>query len=303
MSRDLDLVSQIIYLRDGEINPGDEAKAVRCDNKIADWKRDVVDHVDKTKDSSVLGEKPTKEEITSALFKLEGNFAGYWCEGKECACDRTHWVIHARESHCWDCMHDPCACRAPLFWDHQENAYYRVLLSSNSKSSTNVWMSQPVSDKAQMNFKRGEQKRKEEDEKEREEDECATNQQKAHNQGFCCHQHAKKMREEHEETRKGEKKQKIDGPNHCNHCEEDPCVFVQIESRLCKNDEIYYDHTDFAKAPVAYNSARRKRAFQYAAFILWEGVNYRKPHYTCVEDGVHSLFPPFDGKVMGFKNK
>jgi hypothetical protein len=73
--------------------------------------------------------------------------------------------------------------------------------------------------------------------------------------------------------------------------------------RLCENDEIYYDAGEYEKAPINYNSSRRKRAFQYAAFILWEGVNYRKGHYRCVENGVHSLFPPLDGKTMGYKEE
>jgi hypothetical protein len=33
----------------------------------------------------------------------------------------------------------------------------------------------------------------------------------------------------------------VDGPYHCIHCDEDPCVFIQIESRLCEDDEIYFD--------------------------------------------------------------
>jgi hypothetical protein len=54
---------------------------------------------------------------------------------------------------------------------------------------------------------------------------------------------------------------------------------------------------------VAYNSGRCKRAFQYAAFILWEGINYRKPHFACIEDGICALFSPFDRKIMGYKKK
>jgi hypothetical protein len=72
-------------------------------------------------------------------------------------------------------------------------------------------------------------------------------------------------------------KTQVNGPDYCIHCNEDPCVFVQIEVRLCENDAIYYDEEEYVKDPVAYNSGRRKRAFQYAVFILWEGINYRKP--------------------------
>jgi hypothetical protein len=61
MSLDLDLVSQIMSLRkQGEVNLGDEAKVVRCENKIVDWQRDVGD---KQNEKSGL-EKPTKEEIS-----------------------------------------------------------------------------------------------------------------------------------------------------------------------------------------------------------------------------------------------
>jgi hypothetical protein len=45
--------------------------------------------------------------------------------------------------------------------------------------------------------------------------------------------------------RKAKKQATVDGPNHCIHCDEDPC-----------NDDIYYDEHDYVKNPVAYNSAR-----------------------------------------------
>jgi hypothetical protein len=55
---------------------------------------------------------------------------------------------------------------------------------------------------------------------------------------------------------------------------------------LWENDKIYFDEDDYDKDPAAYNSGRRKCAYRYAAFVLWEGINYWKPHYGCVEDGV-----------------
>jgi hypothetical protein len=67
----------------------------------------------------------------------------------------------------------------------------------------------------------------------------------------------------------------VDRPDHCIHCNKDPCVFIQIEWRLCKNDKIYFDKEHYVKDPVSYNSSRRKSADQYAAFVLWEGINYR----------------------------
>jgi hypothetical protein len=297
--KDLDLVSQIMYLREGDINPGDEEKVDRFEKKIAEWQRDVVE-----KDPKYDGSKtPSKEDISSAFFKLVNNFEGYWCEGEECQCDRSHWVVHDSPTTCWECMHDPCACRAPLVWHEGENAYYRFFLSCDGTIKKNIWMSEPTSDMAKIEFKRKEKKRKDIQEKENEEEECSDNQQRARNEGFCCHEHAKSMKlarvvklEERER-----KKKRVTAPDHCIHCDEEPCVFIQIESKLCENDEIYYDKDEYQDNPVAYNSARRKRAYQYAAFLLWEGINYRKPHFTCVEDGVRALFPPFDGKIMGYK--
>ncbi len=78
---------------------------------------------------------------------------------------------------------------------------------------------------------------------------------------------------------------------------------MQIESLLCENDMIYYDSYEYENALVMYNSGRRKRAYQYAAFVLWEGINHRRPHYKYVENGVRALVPPPDGKIMGYKSK
>jgi hypothetical protein len=127
--------------------------------------------------------------------------------------------------------------------------------------------------------------------------------------GYCCHQHAKVVKKEQEDDSKTQMKKQmgeevykvVDGPDHCIHCNEDPCVFIQIETQLCENSKIYFGEEHYAKDPVSCKGGRRKRAYQYAAFVLWEGINYRKPHYKCVEDGVRSLFPPFDGKIMGYK--
>jgi hypothetical protein len=300
MSLDLNLVSQIMYLREGEVNPGDEAKVVRYESQLSDWKRDVHGN------SKII---PTKEDMSSEMHQLGNNFGGYWCEGVKCMCERTHWVLNESPTNCWECMHDPCACGAPLVWEEEEQAYFRFFLSCDGKTKRNIWMTKPMSDMATINYKRGEKKRKDRLEKEREEETCVENQQAAQNFGYCCHQHATVAKTEDNEYKEQMKRKKqkvrqlVDGPEHCIHCDEDPCVFVQIEMRLCENDDIYYDGNDYEKAPVAYNSARRKRAFQYAAFILWEGVNYRKPHYKCVEDGVRALFPPLDGKIMGFKSR
>jgi hypothetical protein len=75
---------------------------------------------------------------------------------------------------------------------------------------------------------------------------CAKDQELAQNRGYCCHQHAKVAKTEHEKYKKQVTRQKektkgvvVDEPEQCLHCAEDPCVFNQIEMRLCENDEIY----------------------------------------------------------------
>jgi hypothetical protein len=149
-----------------------------------------------------------------------------------------------------------------------------------------------------------EKKRKERSEKEREEESCK---QSAQNYGYCCHQHAKVAKTEEEERRRQMKKQKdevnklVDIPDHCIHCDDNPCVFIQIKLRLFENDEIYYDKNDYRKDPVACNSGRCKRTYQQAAFVLWKGINFWKSHYRCERDGVRVLFSPLDGKIMGYK--
>jgi hypothetical protein len=308
MSLELCVISQIMYLEEGEIQPGDEEKVDRFEKKISEWQRDVVgkDLVKPpTYDSQNVRPKKWKTEICNAFHEIERDFGGYWCQGEECQCNRSHWVIHASATTCWECMHDPCACDGPLIWDEAENAYYRFFVSGDGMVKQIIWMTEPTSDKGRMLFKRKEKKRKDRLEKEQDLEECHEKQKQAHDQGYCCFEHAKKMKQERQikQDEKRRKKTKVDGPDLCIHCDEEPCAFIQIESRLCENDTIYYDEGEYNKDPVAYNSTRHKRAYQYAAYILWEGINYRKPHYSCVENGVRALFPPFDGKIMGYKKE
>jgi hypothetical protein len=64
----------------------------------------------------------------------------------------------------------------------------------------------------------------------REEEECHKNQMSAHNQGYCYHEHKKRMKKERKlkvKQNKSNIKQKVNGPDHCIHCDKDPCVFVQ----------------------------------------------------------------------------
>jgi hypothetical protein len=172
----LDLVSQVMYIRNGEVNPGDEAKVERLESKMSDWKRYVIG------DSKNF----TRDEISFDLHQVEKNFDGYWCEGDKCACKRTHWVIHESESNCWECMHDPCACNPPLELDQAEKAYFRFFLSCDGKTKTNIWLTRPTSDVATINYKRGEKKRKDRREKEKEEENYAQDQEYAQNHGSAA---------------------------------------------------------------------------------------------------------------------
>jgi hypothetical protein len=94
---------------------------------------------------------------------------------------------------------------------------------------------------ATINYKRGEKKRKDRQVQENEEDNCAKDQESAQNHGYCCHQHAKVAKKEHEKFKeqvRGQKEKIIkfvdEQEQCCMHCNEDPCVFNQIEMRLCK---------------------------------------------------------------------
>ena len=156
--------------------------------------------------------------------------------------------------------------------------------------SKKVWMEEPSSSIKMNKWCCEEKKRNDQWDKETEELECGKNQRNAQNKGFCCYAHALKMKEEKKEE-KEKKKARIDGLNHCIFCNEDPCAFVQIKARLGENDDIYYDQEEYSKDPVACNRARQNRAYKYAAYILWDRLGYRRPHYKCVENGVCSLYP------------
>jgi hypothetical protein len=128
MSVELDLlVSQGMYLREGEIEPGVEAKVVRLEPNLLDWKRDVGDRV---------GEElcmPTKEDMAANMIQVKRIFLGYWCKGEKCVNSCTHWVLHSSETICWDCRHNPCACLPPLLWDEAEQADYRFFFHAMVK--------------------------------------------------------------------------------------------------------------------------------------------------------------------------
>jgi hypothetical protein len=293
-------VSKIMYLREGEVVPGEEAKIARFEKKMADWQRDVVDK------NLLVKTEPVKEEISNAMFRLERSFGGYWCEGEECVCPQTHWVFNESAGNCYKCNHDPCACNPPLVWDEEESAYYSFFLSSDGAVQTNTWMSEPKSDVQKMGYFRATRKRKAREEEDREIAVCGELHEQANIELYCCPGHARKAKlnaklKEEKKTRDGVNEGTMEGPGFCKHCIDDPCVFIQFEDTIVKNDLIYFDAKEYAEDPVTVNRQRHKRAYQFTAHLLWEGIKYRRQHYTCVEAGVRALFPPFDGKVMGFK--
>ena len=68
MSLDLNRVSKIVYLGEGKVNPGDEAKVERYESQLSDWKCDVHGN------SKII---PTKEDMSSEMHQLGNNFGGY----------------------------------------------------------------------------------------------------------------------------------------------------------------------------------------------------------------------------------
>ncbi len=65
MSLDLVVVNQVLYSREGEVNPGDEAKVERLETQLSDWYRDIVQKVGKNKSVS---EKQKREAMLSDSF-------------------------------------------------------------------------------------------------------------------------------------------------------------------------------------------------------------------------------------------
>jgi hypothetical protein len=81
-----------MYFREGEVEPGDEAKVERLERKLLDWKRDGVDRVRKGLPI------PSREDMASDMVQVENNLEGYWCKGEKCMSSRTHWVLHSSET-------------------------------------------------------------------------------------------------------------------------------------------------------------------------------------------------------------
>jgi hypothetical protein len=129
-----------MYLQEGDV-PDNEDKRIRLETKIEEWRRDVVNPDSKRKNET----EPSKMEMTEEFWEIESEYAGYWCEGEKCFCERTHWVLFSSDTCCDECMHDPCACQAPLIWDEGEKAYYRIWESVDASIQRKIWLMVPTS--------------------------------------------------------------------------------------------------------------------------------------------------------------
>jgi hypothetical protein len=74
MSQKLALVRQVMFLCEGEVGSGDEAKVVLgLERILLDWKGDVVARVGKELTT------PSKEDMASNMVQVDSNLEGYWC--------------------------------------------------------------------------------------------------------------------------------------------------------------------------------------------------------------------------------
>jgi hypothetical protein len=76
------------------------------------------------------------------------------------------------------------------------------LFSCDGITKTNIWTTQPTTNLATINYKRGEKKREDRQEQVREQEICAEDQQTAQNHGYCYHQHVKVAKTEHKKYKK-----------------------------------------------------------------------------------------------------
>jgi hypothetical protein len=295
---ELSLISQIMFLQHGEVDPENASKMIRLEKQVVDWKRDVVDK--QTANAST--EEHTFNSMAAAVWELLNDGDGYWCQGKTCECERSHWVRFEQENYCYECQHEPCACHAPLVWDEGEDAYYRINKRS-PKYNKKVWMSQPKTVPVVKRWWKEQKQISDDDDRHQELRECEENQREAQNHGYCCYSHAVQRKEEEKKENTKKKARMIDGPDHCISCDDDPCAFLQIEVKICENDDIYFVTEDYNANKVEYNDIRRERAFKYAAYILWNKKGFNGAHYKCVETGVESLFPIGDEIMTSSKKK
>ncbi len=83
LSLQLDLVSQVMYIQYGEVNPGDEAKIERLKTKMLEWKRYVIgDLKNFTEGRNIVWSEPSQEELWRVLVwgrqvRLQEDALGY----------------------------------------------------------------------------------------------------------------------------------------------------------------------------------------------------------------------------------
>ena len=95
-----------------------------------------------------------------------------------------------------------------------------------------------------------------------------------------------------------------DGSWMCQSCKQPTCLMTQITEEIEKNDLALYDELLFERDPNQANRQRRYSAYQLASFLIEGrlGKGVRKELHDCVRTGILMMFPPFDGKVTGFKS-
>jgi hypothetical protein len=150
---------------------------------------------------------------------------------------RTRWSIYR------ECMHNPCACNGPLVWDEAEKAYYCLFLSCHGMTKKNTWLTKLLGAMAAINYNCGEKKRKDRMEKEKRRMTVPRTITDTVDTTCKGSKERKQGTERANEKEKGKVKQLEHKPDHCLHCDEDPCVFIQIEIWLCENDDTYFTET------------------------------------------------------------
>jgi hypothetical protein len=162
----------------------------------------------------------------------------------------THCVLHSIGRICWECRHNPCAGSPPLVWDEAEQAYYQFFLSCHGKMKKNIWLSKPTSNLARICFQTRRKETKRQQEKRKEGGRVCPQSTDCREQRVMLPPPCKEIKRERPRRKKLHEMSKSRQPDHCIHCNEDPCLFVQIELCLCENNGILHDSYEYENAPV-----------------------------------------------------
>ena len=92
----------------------------------------------------------------------------------------------------------------------------------------------------------------------------------------------------------------------CRSCRMDPCIFTRLQHDIMLHDSAIntvQNQPSYPMAGVVRNRQRRHRAFRYATYRLYGylGKNNRKRMPRCIEDGIRSLYPAYNGLHVGYK--